>query len=146
MTLAETCPPTQTAPPSNTWVNATWDDFVVIADDPTSDKKTCYYYDWQMRIETMGVRPDHAVDNTLVALAIGLFCMLKDIRMRGLINASYRQPGSKAAQPDASYYVNEKALLVPQGAKPNQRERVRQFAIFRKKRLSPLDKFAGDRK
>jgi Uma2 family endonuclease len=115
MTLAEICSPTQTALPSNTWVNATWEEFVAIADDPASDKKTCYYYDRQMRIETMGVGPDHAVDNTLVTLAIGLFCMLKSIKIRGLTNASYRQPGRKEAQPDASYYINEKALLVPQG-------------------------------
>ena len=63
----------------------------------------------------MGVGPDHAVENTLVTLAIGLFCMLKGIKVRGLINASYRKPGCQEAQPDASYYVNEKALLVPQG-------------------------------
>ena len=48
MTLAEIRPPVQTAPPSNTWVNATWEEFVAIADDPTSEKKTCYYYDRQI--------------------------------------------------------------------------------------------------
>jgi Uma2 family endonuclease len=113
MTFTETRPPTQTT--SNIWINATWEEFVAIADDPASEKKTCYYFNQQMRIETMGVGPDHAVDNTLVTLAIGLFCMLKGIKVRGLINASYRKPGCQEAQPDASYYVNEKALLVPQG-------------------------------
>jgi Uma2 family endonuclease len=115
MTFTETRPPTQTTSPSNIWINATWEEFVAIADDPASDKKTCYYFNQQMRIETMGVGPDHAVDNTLVTLAIGLFCMLKGIKVRGLINASYRKPGCQEAQPDASYYINEKALLVPQG-------------------------------
>jgi Uma2 family endonuclease len=115
MTFTETRPPTKTTSPSNIWVNATWEEFIAIADDPASEKKTCYYFNQQMRIETMGVGPDHAVDNTLVTLAIGLFCMLKGIKVRGLINASYRKPGCKEAQPDASYYVNEKALLVPQG-------------------------------
>ncbi len=63
MTFTETRSPTQTTSPSNTWVNATWEEFVAIADDPASEKKTCYYFNQQMRIETMGVGPDHAVDN-----------------------------------------------------------------------------------
>lgn len=115
MTVAETHPPTKTTPPSHTWVNATWEEFIALADDPANEKATCYYWDNQMRMETMGVGPDHAVDNTLLTLAIGLFCMLKGIKVRGLTNASYRKPGNREAQPDASYYVNENALLVPQG-------------------------------
>jgi Uma2 family endonuclease len=115
MTFTDTCPPTQTTSPSNTWVNATWEEFVAIADDPASEKKTCYYFNQQMRIETMGVGPDHAVDNGIIYTAIVLYCTLKSIALRGLINASYRQSGCQEAQPDASYYVNEKALLVPQG-------------------------------
>ena len=50
-----------------------------------------------------------------VHAAIVLYCTLKSIAFRGLINASYRQPGCKEAQPDASYYVGEKARSVPQG-------------------------------
>ena len=115
MTLAKTQPPTKTTPPSNTWINATWEEFVAIADDPAHEKATCYYYDNQMRIETMGVGPDHAVDNGILHTAIVLYCTLKSIALRGLINASYRKSGSQEAQPDASYYVNENALLVPQG-------------------------------
>lgn len=115
MTLAEICSPTPTSPPCNIWVNATWEEFVAIADDPASEKKTCYYYDRQMRIETMGVGPDHAVDNGIIHTAIVFYCTLRAIALRGLINASYRKLGRKEAQPDASYYINEKALLVPQG-------------------------------
>jgi Uma2 family endonuclease len=113
MTFTETRPSTQTT--SNTWVNATWEEFVAIADDPASDKKTCYYFNQQMRIETMGVGPDHAIDNGIIYTAIVLYCTLKSIALRGLINASYRKSGCQEAQPDASYYVNEKALLIPQG-------------------------------
>ncbi|HIK29945.1 MAG TPA: Uma2 family endonuclease [Oscillatoriales cyanobacterium M59_W2019_021] len=118
MTLAETHPPIATTlqdSQENTWVNATWEEFVAISDDPASEKKTCYYYDRQMRIETMGVGPDHAADNGILHAAIVLYCTLNSIAFRGLINASYRKPGCKEAQPDASYYVAEKARSVPQG-------------------------------
>ncbi|MDY7012460.1 MAG: Uma2 family endonuclease [Cyanobacteriota bacterium] len=114
MTIAEIHPPPKLTP-SNTWVNATWEEFVALSDDPAYEKATCYYYDCKMRIETMGVGPDHAVDNGLIHTGIVLYCTLKAIALRGLINASYRQPGSQEAQPDASYYLNDKALCVPQG-------------------------------
>ncbi|HBB33645.1 MAG TPA: hypothetical protein DDZ80_25005 [Cyanobacteria bacterium UBA8803] len=115
MTLAKTHSPTTTPPPVNTWVRTTWLEFATITDNPIYEKAICYYYNQQMRIEAMGVGPDHAIDNTLLMLAIGLFCMVKGIQVRGLINASYRKTGCQEAQPDVSYYVNDKALLVPQG-------------------------------
>jgi Uma2 family endonuclease len=115
MTLAEIHPPPKTLPPLNTWVNATWEEFVSLSDDTAYDKATCYYYDRKMLIETMGIGPDHAVDNGIIHTAIVLYCTLKAIALRGLINASYRKPGSQEAQPDASYYLNDKALSVPQG-------------------------------
>lgn len=48
--------------PTDRWVDVTWEEFVAISDDPKSEKASCYYYNHQMRIETMGVGPDRAVD------------------------------------------------------------------------------------
>ena len=68
MTLVTT-PPSQTLQPepiteypTDRWVDATREEFVAISDDPKSEKASCYYYNHQMRIETMGVGPDRAVD------------------------------------------------------------------------------------
>ncbi len=97
------------------WVDATWEEFVTISDDPKSEKASCYYYNHQMRIETMGVGPSHALENTLVTLAIGLFCMVKGIRIGGLTNASYQKKDTREAQPDLSYYFDEQVALIPSG-------------------------------
>ena len=97
------------------WVDATWQEFVAISEDPKFEKASCYYYNHQMRVETMGVGPSHALENTLMTLAIGLFCMVKGIRVGGLTNASYQKKETREAQPDLSYYFDEQVALIPSG-------------------------------
>ncbi len=60
---------------TNTWVTATWDEYLRISNDPAYAKAKGYYFNGQMRVE-MGVGPDHASENTIIILAIGLFCGL----------------------------------------------------------------------
>ncbi len=97
----------------NQWQTADWDTFVAIADDPAHAKSKCYYFESQMQVETMGVGPNHAIYNGLIYAAIVLYCALKQIKSRGLINASYRKPDRTEAQPDISYYFNESAINIP---------------------------------
>ena len=97
----------------NQWQTEDWDTFVAIADDPAYEKATCYYFESQMKVETMGVGPNHAVYNGLIYAAIVLYCALKQIKSRGLVNASYRKPDRTEAQPDISYYFNESAINIP---------------------------------
>ncbi len=52
---------------------------------------------------------------TLITLAIGLFCMVKQIPNRGLTTASYRRTNVRQAQPDLSYYLNEHVQTLPEG-------------------------------
>ncbi len=98
----------------NVWVPASWEEFVAISESPDQAKSSCYYYQHRMRIETMGVGPNHAIDNTLITLAIGLFCMANSIPVRGLTNASYRRTVSDEAQPDLSYYFGDKISSIPE--------------------------------
>jgi Uma2 family endonuclease len=108
---------------TNTWVTATWDEYLRISDDPAYAKAKGYYFNGQMRVE-MGVGPDHASDNGIIHIAITLFCALKGIPLKGFINCSYRKTGVREAQPDISYYVGDAALqplhehatLAPQGS------------------------------
>jgi Uma2 family endonuclease len=107
-------------PPSNTvvlnaWVPATWPEFLAVSEDPAYEKATSYYFNYHMRIETMGVGPDHAIDNSLIHVAIVLYCALKGIPLRSLINASYRRADNQEAQPDSSYYVNDQVQRVSEG-------------------------------
>lgn len=101
---------------TNTWLPASWNQFLAAVADPAYAKAKAYYFDEQMRIETMGVGPDHAADNSIIHVAIVLFCALKSIPIKGLINCSYRKTGVREAQPDISYYLGKRASTAPQGS------------------------------
>ncbi len=105
----------QTKLPTDTWVVATWDEFIQTSEDPAYKKAKCYYRNRQMRIETMGVGPNHAKDHGIIFLAVSLFCIAKGIAVNGLDNCSYRKPGVREAQPDISYYIGERSQLAPTG-------------------------------
>ena len=106
----------QTKLPTDTWVTATWDEYIQAIEDPAYAKAKGYYYNGQMRIEAMGVGPDHASDNHIIAFAITLFCTLNRSPLQGLINCSYRKTDVRECQPDISYYVGERVQLAPQGS------------------------------
>lgn len=108
--------PLPTKIPTDTWVSATWDDYIQISQDPVYVKSKGYYDNGQMRIETVGVGPDHASINTLIIFAINLFCTVTGIPLQGLTNCSYCKPGIRECQPDISYYIGERVQLTPQGS------------------------------
>lgn len=106
----------QTKLPTNTWVTATWDEYIQTIESPAYTKAKGYYYNGQMRLETVGVGPDHASDNGIIYFAVTLFCTLRKIPLKGLINCSYRKTGVRECQPDISYYIGERVQLAPQGS------------------------------
>lgn len=66
---------------TNAWVPASWNEFVRLTDDPAYAKAKGYYFNQQMKIETVGVGPDHAGDNGIIHVAITLFCALRGARL-----------------------------------------------------------------
>lgn len=106
---------TQSKPTINTWLPATWETFLQATNDPAYAKAKGYYCAGEMRLE-MGVGPDHASDNTIIILIIGILCGLRGIPIKGLTNCSYRKTDVREAQPDVSYYVGERVALAPQGS------------------------------
>jgi Uma2 family endonuclease len=106
----------QTKLPTDTWVTATWDEYIQAIEAPAYAKAKGYYYNGQMRIEAMGVGSDHASDNGIIYFAVTLFCTLKRIPLKGLINCSYRKTSVRECQPDVSYYIGERVQLAPQGS------------------------------
>jgi Uma2 family endonuclease len=97
------------------WVDATWDEFLQITAQPGNAKAKAYFFNYQMRIEPMGVGADHGWDNTIILFAINLFCTIAGIPIAGLTNTSYRFSGDKEVQPDLSYYIGDRAALTPKG-------------------------------
>ena len=98
------------------WVDATWEEFLYASELPEFAKAKFYFFNQQMRIETMGVGANHARDNTMLLFMINLFCTIADIDLDGLTNASYRSVRHREAQPDLSYYIGDRASLTPQGS------------------------------
>jgi Uma2 family endonuclease len=106
----------QTKIPTDTWVLATWDEYIQVIEDPAYEKAKGYYHNGQLRIEMPPVGPDHADDNGIMVVLVNLFGIAKGIRMRLKVNCSYRKPGVREAQPDASYYIGERVQLAPTGS------------------------------
>ncbi len=105
----------QTKIPTDTWVAATWDEYIQEIENPTYEKAKGYYYNGKMRIEMPPVGNDHSRDHTIVILAASNYAAIKGIPMNGNDNCTYRKTGFDEAQPDVSYYIGENADVIPWG-------------------------------
>lgn len=105
----------QTKFPTDSWVVASWDEYVQAIASPGHEEAKGYYHNGKLRIEMTPVGHDHASDNTVITLAVSLFGMVKSIPLKGLTNCTYRKLGTQEGQPDVSYYVGEKAQIIPWG-------------------------------
>jgi Uma2 family endonuclease len=65
----------------------------------------------------MGTGYDHSCDNTIMILAVNLYCMVKGIPVNGLTGCSFRKAGLWECQPDIAYYIGDRAQSIPRGTK-----------------------------
>ncbi|MEM8639025.1 MAG: Uma2 family endonuclease [Cyanobacteria bacterium P01_G01_bin.54] len=107
----------KTLPPKEVWVPTSWEDYLQTITDPALVKAKGYYNNGQMRVEMSPVGHDHAADNSMVDFAVRLFCTLRGVAFRGLVNCSYRRARVQESQPDLSYYLHEQAQVIPWGTK-----------------------------
>ncbi|MGJ5629615.1 Uma2 family endonuclease [Nostoc sp. CALU 1950] len=105
----------QTQLATDTWIAATWDEYIQIIENPAYQKAKGYYHNGHMRIEMPPVGNDHASDHTIILFAVNLFASIKGIALNGKDNCTYRKAGFKEAQPDVSYYIGENAGVIPYG-------------------------------
>jgi Uma2 family endonuclease len=101
---------------SDTWLPATWDEYLRALDDPAHAKSKGYYSHGRMRLEMqLSVGFDHSRDHGIIAFAINLYGMLKGIPFTFLDNCSFRKTGNAEFQPDLAYYVGDQANVIPSG-------------------------------
>ncbi|MBW4651321.1 MAG: Uma2 family endonuclease [Kastovskya adunca ATA6-11-RM4] len=100
---------------TDTWVAATWDDYIQVIEAPACEKAKGYYHNGRMRIEMPPVGNDHASDHTIIIVAVGMYAAIKGIAVNGKDNCTYRKAGLNEAQPDVSYYIGDNADAVPYG-------------------------------
>ncbi len=100
---------------SDTWIDATWEEFIQAGENPDYQKGKFYYYQGKLRIEMSPLGNDHASDHSIINSAINLYVFLKGINFNAKDNCSYRKSGYQEAQPDLSYYLDENVNAIPYG-------------------------------
>ncbi|RCJ14690.1 hypothetical protein A6S26_11375 [Nostoc sp. ATCC 43529] len=105
----------QTPLVTDTWIKATWDEYIELIENPAYEKAKGYYHNEHMRIEMPPIGNDHASDHGIIMYAVYLFASIKGITLNGKDNCTYRKTGFNEAQPDASYYIGDNANVIPYG-------------------------------
>lgn len=108
----------KTPVPTDTWIPATWDEFVQASNDLSDGQIKAYYHNGQMRIESMAALGNpHSRDHFILIFAVSLFASLRDIDIDGHDNCTYRKTGYLEVQPDTSLYVGANVDAIPWEAK-----------------------------
>ena len=100
---------------SDTWIEASWQDFIQATENPDYEKGKFYYHQGKLRIEMSPIGNDHARDHSIINSAVNLYAAVKPIDLNGKDNCSYRKIGYQEAQPDLSYYLGETVDAIPYG-------------------------------
>jgi Uma2 family endonuclease len=103
---------------TDAWVKTPWQGFLALADLPEYEHARFYYDDGCMRIETMPVGFGHGRNNTLLSQVVSLYGALKNLRLVGLTNTSFRKRGVRECQPDLAFYVGTEFQLPPTSSAP----------------------------
>lgn len=103
---------------SDTWVKASWEEFLALAENPDYEKGKFYYYRGYMRSEMSPIGSSHSQDNHVTSNVINLYATVKNIRIKGLINGSFRKPGIRGFQPDLAFYIGSEFRFPPRTNSP----------------------------
>ncbi|MFM1842133.1 MAG: hypothetical protein RLZZ490_869, partial [Cyanobacteriota bacterium] len=95
---------------SDTWITASWDEFLQAAENPEYGKAKFYYYQHHSRIEVSPVGNYHADDHSTILRGIHLYLATHPLSVMVKDNCSYRKAGHQEAQPDISCYVSVDAI------------------------------------
>ncbi|CAD5955724.1 Uma2 family endonuclease [Planktothrix agardhii] len=105
--------PVHTLLPTDTWVTATWDEYLTALDDPIYSNARGYYFNGRMRLEMSPLGNPHSRDHATIIAALYLFAALRNIDLDAHDNCTYRKRGFDEAQPDASFYIGVNAEIIP---------------------------------
>ena len=105
----------QVKPRTDSWILATWDEYMQQLDNAVDQQTKGYYYKEHMRIEMSPVSFDHGQDHVMIIFAVNLLIALKQIPATGLDTTTFRKTGVRECQPDVAYYFGENAKAIPSG-------------------------------
>jgi Uma2 family endonuclease len=98
---------------TDTWVTATWDEFLAIAHLPQFEQARCYYDAGWMRIEARPIGSGHGQDNSILAAVVSLYGTLREVAYVSFTNSSFRKTGERECQPDLAYYIGTTEVQRP---------------------------------
>lgn len=104
--------------PTETWVKASWEDFITLADNPQYAEGRFYYDDGCMRIEMAALGSALGQDNSIVSMAIVLYAALHNLRIKEVLNTSFRKAGLRESQPDIGFYIGNSFRFPPRNNSP----------------------------
>ena len=105
----------QTKIPLDTWIRATWEEYLQATENPDYTKAKFYYNNGKLRIEMSPLGNDHASDHALINYAIYLYGAFNKIELNGKDNCTYHKTGFKSVQPDLSFYIGKTTNVIPYG-------------------------------
>jgi Uma2 family endonuclease len=103
---------------TDTWVKASWEDFLTLADDSTYANGRFYYHQGYLRIEMSPLGPRHGRQNSIISNVVTLFATLKNIRIVEFTNTSFRKAGLDEFQPDLAFYLGSGLRVPPETNSP----------------------------
>jgi Uma2 family endonuclease len=103
---------------TDTWVKASWEDFLALADDSTYANGRFYYHQGYLRIEMSPLGPRHGRQNAIISKVASLFASLRNIPIVEFINTSFRKAGLNEFQPDLAFYLGSGLRVPPETNSP----------------------------
>lgn len=103
---------------TDTWVQASWPQFVATAHSETYQAGRAYYDCGYMRIEMAPLGSAHGQDNSLISTVVTLYGLVKNLPMKELINTSFRKTRMRECQPDLAYYIGSTLPPLPRDNSP----------------------------
>ena len=103
---------------TDTWVNVSWDEFMEFVDHPDYQQGRFYYYENYMRVEMSPVGSIHGNNNNVVANVVNLYATLKNIKIKGWVNTSFRRTSECECQPDLAFYIGDNVKFPPLNNSP----------------------------
>lgn len=103
---------------TDTWVNVSWDEFMEFVDHLDYQQGRFYYYENYMRVEMSPVGSIHGNNNNVVANVVNLYATLKNIKIKGWVNTSFRRTSESECQPDLAFYIGDKVKFPPLNNSP----------------------------
>jgi Uma2 family endonuclease len=103
---------------TDTWFPSTWAAFLRLTEDPSHEQSRFYFDYGYARMETMPIGSGHSQDNTVLSQVVSLYAMVKNIRVKGFTNGSFRKPELQECQPDLAFYTGAEFTFPPKTSAP----------------------------